>query len=310
LKNIDVFFSPVHSIADDVKQMPHIKRFIVLHDAIGINKSIPGKPAAIDDWFSNLVRNLDAGTYYFCVSENTRNDFLAASDKPDKDKMFVTHIAPAYHLAPDYNKDKLKTTLARYGIRYNTNNQYIFSMCSIAPRKNLVFTVSCFIKFIQKNNIDNMCFYLGGTSFDEFTKQFEEQYGAFQDYKDKIIRLGYVDDGDVNVLYSNSLFFTYLSQYEGFGMPPLEAMSAGTPVICSNNSSLPEVVGDAAITITYNDEESCIRAFEDLYFNADLREAYIKKGLERAKLFSWEKTVDKMTAVMLDALRGGAYVNP
>jgi glycosyltransferase involved in cell wall biosynthesis len=78
-------------------------------------------------------------------------------------------------------------------------------------------------------------------------------------------------------------------------MPPLEAMMAGTPVITSNNSSLPEVVGDAAITIEYNNEDQCIKAFEDLYFNEDLRKHYIAQGLERAKLFSWEKTVRSMT---------------
>jgi glycosyltransferase involved in cell wall biosynthesis len=73
-------------------------------------------------------------------------------------------------------------------------------------------------------------------------------------------------------------------------MPPLEAMQAGVPVITSNNSSLPEVVGDAAITIDYDNEDQCIKAFEDLYFNETLRNSYIQKGLERAKLFSWEKT--------------------
>jgi glycosyltransferase involved in cell wall biosynthesis len=100
------------------------------------------------------------------------------------------------------------------------------------------------------------------------------------------------------MLYSNSLFFTFLSQYEGFGMPPLEAMQAGTPVITSNNSSLPEVVGDAAISLTYNDEDAVIKAFEDFYFNEDLRKAYIAKGLERAKMFSWEKCVQKMMKIM------------
>jgi glycosyltransferase involved in cell wall biosynthesis len=86
-------------------------------------------------------------------------------------------------------------------------------------------------------------------------------------------------------------------------MPPLEAMQAGTPVITSNNSSLPEVVGDAAIMIDYNSEEQCIRAFEDLYFNENLRKEYITKGLEQAKRFSWERTVDKMCDIILDSLQ-------
>ncbi|GHT04647.1 hypothetical protein FACS1894139_07130 [Planctomycetales bacterium] len=113
----------------------------------------------------------------------------------------------------------------------------------------------------------------------------------------------------MNALYSNSLFFVYLSQYEGFGMPPLEAMAAGTPVITSNNSSLPEVVGDAGIMIDYDSEEQCLQAFADLYFHADLREKYIAKGLERAKLFSWEKTVTQMADVIRGATMGGENVS-
>jgi len=77
-------------------------------------------------------------------------------------------------------------------------------------------------------------------------------------------------------------------------------MQTGTPVITSNNSSLPEVVGDAAIMIDYDSEEQCIKAFEDLYFNEDLRKHYMEKGLERAKLFSWEKTIDKITKVIIE----------
>jgi glycosyltransferase involved in cell wall biosynthesis len=139
---------------------------------------------------------------------------------------------------------------------------------------------------------------LGGGHFESFIAQFEQEFAEFSGYQDKIIRLGYIDDEDVNILYSNSLFFPFLSQYEGFGMPPLEAMQAGTPVIASNNSSLPEVVGDAAISIDCDSEEQCIKAFEALYFNDALRNEYIAKGRERAKLFSWEKTVNAMTEVI------------
>jgi glycosyltransferase involved in cell wall biosynthesis len=136
---------------------------------------------------------------------------------------------------------------------------------------------------------------LGGVQYDNFAKCFNETFGELhEDLQSKIVRLGYVDDSDVNMLYSNSLFFAYMSQYEGFGMPLLEAMQAGAPVITANNSSLPEVVGGAALAIDYNDEEACIKAMEAYYFDEDLRQAYIKKGFERAKLFTWDKTVNLM----------------
>ena len=100
------------------------------------------------------------------------------------------------------------------------------------------------------------------------------------------------------VLYSNAEWFVYTSQYEGFGLPPLEAMQCGCPVITSNNSSLPEVVGDAGIMIDWDDEEQHIQSYEKFYFNESLRKEYGQKGLKRAKNFSWKKTVNQIISVM------------
>ena len=216
--------------------------------------------------------------------------------------MMVIYHASSQEFNPNYDRTKLTETLIKYHVRHKDDNKYIFSFCTLEPRKNLIFTVRCFIEFIKKHHINDLYFYIGGAQWENFIGLLKEQINDFDEYRDKIVRLGYVDDEDVNTLYSNSLFFTYLSQYEGFGVPPLEAMQAGTPVITSNNSSLPEVVGDAAITIDYDSEEQCIKAFEDLYFNEDLRKSYIEKGLERGKLFSWEKTVNKMTEIILKAV--------
>ncbi|GHV82032.1 hypothetical protein AGMMS49991_05900 [Spirochaetia bacterium] len=300
LNNIDIFFSPNRAIPGRVKNHHSIKRFIVLHDTIPVLDRFIDTGA---EWFVKIIQSLDTETHCFCVSENTKKDFLKALDSQiDERKMTVSSIATAQQFFPNYDKDALQAMLQKYGVSYNPNNAYIFSLCSIDPRKNLLFTIVCFVKFVQKHQIQNLYFYLGGGHFETFIAQFEKKLADFSEYRDKIVRLGYIDDEDVNILYSNSLFFTYLSQYEGFGMPPLEAMQAGTPVITSNNSSLPEVVGDAAITIDYDSEEQCIKAFEDLYFNEDLRKHYIAKGLERAKLFSWDKTVDKMTKAIMGVL--------
>ena len=93
-------------------------------------------------------------------------------------------------------------------------------------------------------------------------------------------------------LYSGAEWFVYTSQYEGFGLPPLEAMKCGCPVITSNNSSLPEVVGDAGIMIDWDSDEQHIAAYEKYYMDKKYRDEMAKKGLEHAKIFSWEKTVD------------------
>jgi len=85
-------------------------------------------------------------------------------------------------------------------------------------------------------------------------------------------------------------------------MPPLEAMQAGTPIITGNNSSLPEVVGDAGILVNCESESETIKAYESLYFNEELRNQYIRKGLEQAKMFSWEKTINIIKNIFYDTI--------
>jgi glycosyltransferase involved in cell wall biosynthesis len=304
LENVDIYFSPMYTAPPEITKFPNIKHFIVLHDTTAIiyPQYFP-EIISNDHWYNKLIESINKYVYYFCNSENTKNDFLKYYGQLfAENKITVIHHAASQCFYPDYNKAKLIETLRKYRIEYNKDNNYIFSFCTLEPRKNLPFTMRCFVKFIKKHSIDNLYFYLGGGQWDKFIHLLEEQIDNLNEYRDKIVRLGYVDDADVNILYSNSLFFTYISQYEGFGVPPLEAMQAGTPVITSNNSSLPEVVGDAAIMIDYDNEEQCIKAFEDFYFNENLRKYYIEKGLERAKLFSWEKTVDKMKEVIIEAV--------
>jgi glycosyltransferase involved in cell wall biosynthesis len=306
LKSIDIFFSPIYAPSSEMKKHPHIQRFIVLHDTTPVIFPQYFPEFKSDNyWLRKLAKSLDKNTYFFCNSECTKRDFMKyyAVDL-DENKMIVTYISTSQEFYPDYNKMKTDMVFKKYRIQHKKNDSYIFSFCSLEPRKNLIFTIQCFIKFIKKHAIRHLYFYLGGTEWDTFIHEFNKKMLDFSEYCDRIVRLGYVDDKDVNILYSNALFFVYISQYEGFGMPPLEAMRAGTPVITSNNSSLPEIAGDAAIMIDYDSEDQCIKAFEDLYFNEELRRYYIEKGIERAKLFSWEKTAAKMTEVIIRHCNG------
>jgi glycosyltransferase involved in cell wall biosynthesis len=107
-----------------------------------------------------------------------------------------------------------------------------------------------------------------------------------------------VDDASLNIFYSHAQYFLFLSEYEGFGLPVLEAMTAGTPVICSNNSSLPEVSGGAALEVDCHNANEIMSAMEKLYYDDFFRQNCIEKGLERAKEFSWDKTLNNIINIM------------
>jgi glycosyltransferase involved in cell wall biosynthesis len=117
-----------------------------------------------------------------------------------------------------------------------------------------------------------------------------------------VILTGYVPEPDLPALYAGASVFVFPSLYEGFGLPPLEAMACGTPVVCSNASSLPEVVGDAAMTVDPYDVEALADAIRQVLSDANLRDELRGKGLKQARRFTWERTAWQTLAVYNEAL--------
>lgn len=238
-------------------------------------------------WFASLMDSLNAKAGYFAISEATKKDFLKVAPVLNEKQITTTLLACDDSFLP-VDKALVEKVRAKYKIP--EGKKYVFSLCSLEPRKNLLRAVKTFVQFLKKNDIDDLVFVLGGGQWDTFIAKLDAEIKNQEDYKDKIVKIGYVDDEDLAALYSGAEWFVYTSQYEGFGMPPLEAMSCGCPVISSNSSSLPEVVGDAGIMVDYDSDEQHIAAYEKYYFSEDLRKENAAKGLERAKNFSWEKT--------------------
>jgi glycosyltransferase involved in cell wall biosynthesis len=118
----------------------------------------------------------------------------------------------------------------------------------------------------------------------------------------RVVMAGFVPDGDLAALYSAALGFVFPSLHEGFGIPPLEAMQCGTPVIASNRSSIPEVVGDAALVVDPQDADALSHAMYRLYNEPVLREDLRARSLARAALFSWDRTAAETLAVYRAAI--------
>ena len=251
---------------------------------------------SVDGW----LQTFKIFNNYFSISQHTKKDYLKHLEHLKEQNITTALLACDESFKPANNE---QINLAKQKYKIPENTKYIFSLCTLEPRKNLIRTLKTFIEFIKKNNIDDLVFVLGGGHWEIFIKELEKSIDDLGAYKDKILKIGYVDDKDLAPLYSGALFFVYTSQYEGFGLPPLEAMSCGSAVITSDNSSLPEVVGDAGIMIAYDSDEAHIKAYEKYYFDENFRKENAKKGLERSGLFSWQKCADIMVNKMKQDLK-------
>ena len=284
------FISTIYKIPNFIKEEKSIKSYLMIHDVIPLVLKEYSYKKGKGGWFEESYNSLNKDSNIITVSDFTKKDLITYNKKVDKNKIFT-----AYNSASDtFYQCKGKKTIAKALKKYDisTKSKYIFSLCNLEPRKNLIHTAKCFVEMIKKNKIDDLYFVLGGGSSDKFLRLLEKEVKGLKRYSNRIIRIGYVDDEDLAPLYSKALFFVYPSLYEGFGLPPLEAMKCGTPVITSNTSSLPEVVGDAGIMVNPKNKKQLIDAMYKLYTDEVLRKELSKKGLKRAKKFSWKNTVD------------------
>ena len=289
---VDIAFSSAFVFPNNILAR---EKYAVLYDTIPLLVSEYSKDKLVG-WFADLIKSLNNKDKYFAISQSAKDDFIKYFPQLCDEQITVTYLAASDNFYQVTDKQKIEKVCKKYNIP--TDKKYIFSLCTLEPRKNLIRAVKTFISFIKKNKIDDLVFVLGGGHWEEFIGKIEQEISDLGEYKDKIIRAGYVADEDLSPLYSGAEWFVYTSQYEGFGLPPLEAMQCGCPVITSNCSSLPEVVGDAGIMIDYDSDEQHIKAYEEYYFDEDKRKNFSLKGLERAKQFSWQKCASLMIEVM------------
>lgn len=295
INQYDVYFSPAMKLPPEILKNKRIQKFTLLYDIIPI--LFPHYFDYVNKkkyWLHQLLKQINKNDNYFTISEHTRQDFLKHIPNMDPEKVTTTLLACSESFKPA--KEKTQESLKKYNLP--TDKKYIFSLCTLEPRKNLIRAVKTFIEFVKKNNINDMVFILGGGHWEGFIEKIESEVPEFDKYRNIILKAGYIDDEDLAPLYSGAEWFVYTSEYEGFGLPPLEAMSCGCPVITSNNSSLPEVVGDAGIMIDFDSDEQHIQAYEKYYYDNELKQTYAVKGLERVKDFSWEKCASRMIQCM------------
>lgn len=240
-------------------------------------------------------RSAQKATKILALSEFARQDIIRAySISPER--ITAIPLAAAAHFAPVTDETELQRVRRNYGIE----GDYILSVGSIQPRKNLVRLISAYKTLIRSRPNGKLpkVVLVGKRAW-----LYEETLGATEarEVRDLIVLTGYVPEADLPALYSGALCFVYPSYFEGFGLPPLEAMKCGTPVIAGNNTSLPEVVGAAGLLVDPFDERAIAGAIASLLDNSDLRASFRVKGLERARLFNWRETASRTLEIYKQA---------
>jgi len=227
--------------------------------------------------------------HIIAVSEATRRDSIRLLGVPEN-KITVIHEAanPIYRQLPQ------DEALHRVKERYKFDRDYILFVSTIEPRKNLPGLLQAYRRLRDEYKRDEILVLAGANGW-----LWEEVYETVSrlNLDDCVTFLGRVPSEDLVYLYNAARLLVHPSFYEGFGLTPLEAMTCGTPVIVSNTSAIPEVVGDAALMVDPHDIDGLTVAMWRVLTEKELREDLICKGLKRAKQFSWTKAAKKTLEV-------------
>jgi len=264
-----------------------IPTVLTVHDLIFSHLPKHHKP--LNRWYLNLTMPLYCrrADGIIVVSENTRRDLIAAYDLPPE-KVTVVYEAADPRFCPQ-PPETVSPICGRYGLP----ERYLLFVGTIEPRKNLTRLVKAF-EIIYPEGLTDGLVIVGrrGWLYDDLFALLERS-----PVRDAVIFPGYVPDGDLPAIYTGAQALVFPSIYEGVGLPVLEAMACGTPVVCSNASSIPEVGGDAVLYFDPVDVDMMAEAILQVLRDAALRGAMRERGLAQAARFSWERAAQETRAV-------------
>jgi len=228
-------------------------------------------------------------TRVLTVSESSKRDILRFVDAP-ADKIDVIYNAYDERFGVEPGEDEV----ARVRERYQLHDEFVLYAGNVKPHKNLERLIEAF-DLVRRRGLDHLKLVLIG---DEISKYAALRRAVHQYRLHKYVRfLGYMPEETLAVMYRLAGVFVFPSLYEGFGLPPLEAMASGTPVVTSNVSSLPEVAGDAAVLVDPYDPQAIADGIHRVLTDEGLRRDLRRKGLARAHQFSWEQSARRVREI-------------
>lgn len=258
---------------------------LTVMDLIGVLFSRNFPPASRLYWSRYLPMTLSSAKHLVTLSENTRQDVIRLARIPPNR---ITVIEPGLDARFRVIADHAALDAVRRELQLP--ERYFLFVSTLEPRKGIDTLIAAYAQVAGQVQEDLVIVGKRGWYWSQSVRQ-AEATGLAQ----RIRFMDYVTDEQLPCVYNLTRAFVFPSRYEGFGLPPLEAMACGTPVICSNASSLPEVVVDAGILLPPHDMAGFSRAMLALARDDNLHETLRDRGLNRASLFSWQRAAHKMT---------------
>jgi len=270
---------------------------ITIHDVIPLRLPIYRTSPKMKAYLRLIARAAHKAALIITVSQHAKQDIIDALKLP-AESIRVIYEAAGEEYQPVTDPTIMTEVRARYGL----HEGYILYVGGLDQRKNVPQLVRAFAHLYQQFHDPDLQLLIAGNP--------DKQSGAlYPDPRPVAANLGmsgqiiyrFIEEEDKPAIYSGAKIFVFPSLYEGFGLTPLEAMSCGAPVICSNRTSLPEVVGDAAISLDPDDTHKMVEAMRNVLMDNELRADLRARSLKRAAQFSWRKAAAQTIAVYQEA---------
>lgn len=257
---------------------------LTIHDLSPLRLPETHRAEWVEMFKARVPAAVDSCRHLLVDSESTRREVIDFFPHAEG-KITVAHLGVRDRYRP-MNATETQSTLEPLHL---VHGQYILAVGTLEPRKNLARAVKAFSLLPSEIRREYPLVIAGMKGW--LNEDFEEVIRSLMEAGETKL-IGFVPDQNLNALYAGAKVLVYPSIYEGFGLPPLEAMASGTPVITGNLTSLPEVVGEAGIMVDPFEIEALKEAIRDLIEDDELHAKFSRLGLDRAKLFTWKKTAE------------------
>lgn len=239
----------------------------------------------------NIKRSTEHADIVVTISENSKREIIEYLGAPEEKIRIVSPGVDMDIYSCMYSEEEKKYIRSKYGLP----NRYILYLGTLEPRKNINSIIEGYALYKSINKSSDLKLVIAGKKGWMYDSIFESVKA--NNLLDDVVFTGYIEEVYKPIIYKLSNMFVFPSLYEGFGMPVLEAMAAGVPVITSNSSSLPEVAGDAGLMVEPKDIQAIADCIAKLDSDSNLRNELITRGLERSKLFTWEQSAEKLIQI-------------